>query len=96
MFVAVGLFGSGMGAVMYLQNIIWAEFFGRLHIGAIRGFTMPISLFLGAVGAPAAGYVKDITGSYELVWWGSAAVMLSGGLAILFAHRPVPAAASSR
>jgi MFS family permease len=90
MFVAVGLFGSGIGAVMYLQNIIWAEFFGRVHIGAIRGFTMPISLFLGAAGAPAAGYVKDVTGSYDLVWWGSTVVMLLGGLTILFARPPIP------
>jgi cyanate permease len=95
MFVAMGLFGSGMGGVMYLQNLIWPEFFGRLHLGTIRGFTMPISMLIGAVGAPAAGYVRDISGSYEAVWWGSTAVMLVGALTILFTRPPVPATTTS-
>lgn len=75
---------------MFVQNYIWAEFFGRLHLGAIRGFTMPISLLLGAAGAPAAGYVKDVSGSYETVWWVSAAIMLVGGLAVWLTHAPRP------
>lgn len=91
MFVAMGLFGSGIGGAMFVQNLIWAEFFGRLHLGAIRGFTMPISMLIGAVGAPAAGYVKDLGGSYEPVWWGSTAVMLVGAVSILLIRPPVPA-----
>jgi MFS family permease len=94
MFIAMGLFGSGMGIVMYLQNVIWAEFFGRIHLGAIRGFTMPISLLVGAAGAPFAGYVRDVTGSYAPVWWGSTAVMILGGLTVLFARPPTPPEAS--
>jgi MFS family permease len=90
MFIAMGLFGSGIGIVMYLQNLIWAEFFGRIHLGSIRGFTMPISLLIGAAGAPFAGYVKDVTGSYAPVWWGSTAVMVLGGLIMLVVRPPVP------
>jgi hypothetical protein len=71
MFIAIGLFGSGIGIVMYLQNLIWAGFFGRIHLRSIRGFTMPISLLIGAAGVPFAGYVKDVSGSYAPVWWGA-------------------------
>ena len=94
MFIAMGLFGLGMGIVMYLQNLIWAEFFGRIHLGAIRGFTMPISLLIGAAGAPFAGYVRDVTGSYAPAWWGSTAVMLLGALVMLVVRPPTPLAAS--
>ncbi len=89
MFVAMGLFGLGIGGMMFLQNVIWAEFFGRLHLGAIRGFTMPISMLVGAVGAPAAGYVRDLGGSYTPVWWVSTCVMLVGAVVVLFARAPV-------
>ena len=36
MFVSMGLFGLGIGGMLFLQNMIWAEFFGRLHLGRIR------------------------------------------------------------
>jgi cyanate permease len=75
---------------MYLQNLIWAEFFGRVHLGAIRGFTMPISLLIGAAGAPFAGYVRDVSGSYAPVWWGSTAVMILGAMIMLVARPPAP------
>jgi len=89
MFVSMGLFGAGIGGMMYLQNVIWAEFFGRLHLGAIRGFTLPITMVVGGAGAPIAGYVKDVGGSYDPIWWTSAAIMVVGGIAVLFASAPV-------
>ena len=89
MFVSMGCFGAGIGGMMYLQNVIWAEFFGRLHLGAIRGFTLPITMVVGGAGAPIAGYVKDVGGSYDPIWWTSAAVMALGGVAVLFASAPV-------
>jgi MFS family permease len=92
MFVSMGLFGLGIGGMMFLQNVIWAEFFGRVHLGAIRGFTQPITMTIGGAGAPLAGYVRDVGGSYEPIWWVSAAVMALGAVAVLFARPPVPPA----
>jgi MFS family permease len=90
MFVSMGLFGAGIGGMMFLQNVIWAEFFGRLHLGAIRGFTLPITMVVGGLGAPFAGYVKDVGGSYDPIWWVSAGVMALGAGIVLFAHPPAP------
>ena len=64
MFVSMSLFGFGIGGMMYMQNIIWADYFGRLHLGAIRGVVNPITMIMSAAGAPIAGYVYDATGSY--------------------------------
>jgi predicted MFS family arabinose efflux permease len=89
MFVSMGMFGAGIGGMMYLQNVIWAEFFGRLHLGAIRGSTLPITMIAGGAGAPLAGYVRDLGGSYEPIWWTSAVVMLLGAVTVLFLRRPV-------
>ena len=75
MFSSMAIFGLGIGGMMFLQNFIWADYFGRGHVGAIRGFAMPINLILGAAGAPIAGYVYDRTGSYTEVWWVGVALM---------------------
>ena len=76
MFSSMAVFGLGIGGMMFLQNFIWADYFGRENVGAIRGFAMPINLILGAAGAPIAGYVYDYTGSYTEVWWVGVGLMV--------------------
>ncbi len=80
-FLSMAVFGLGIGGMMFLQNYIWAEYFGRGHLGAIRGVIMPVTLIIGAIGAPAAGYVYDRSGSYDSIWWVGVAIM--AGAAIL-------------
>jgi len=88
MFVSMGMFGFGIGGMMYMQNIIWADYFGRVHLGAIRGIVNPITMVMSAAGAPVAGYVYDITGSYNPVWWTSIGLMLLGALVIVVTPPP--------
>jgi MFS family permease len=80
-FLSMAVFGLGIGGMMFLQNYIWAEYFGREHLGAIRGVVMPVTLIIGAIGAPTAGYVYDRSGSYDSIWWVGVAIM--AGAAIL-------------
>ena len=47
---------------MFLQNFIWADYFGRESVGSIRGLVNPINLVVGGLGPPAAGYVHDTRG----------------------------------
>ena len=49
---------------------------------------MPITLFMGSFGAPAAGYVLDITGSYDPAWWAGVGLMLLGALVFILADKP--------
>ena len=88
MLASMGLFGVGIGMVMQTQNLIWPAFFGRKHIGSIRGAVMPITLVFSAIGAPFAGYIYDTTGSYDSVWWGAVTIMLIGALLALVARKP--------
>ena len=92
MFSSMAIFGLGIGGMMFLQNFIWADYFGREHVGAIRGFSMPINLILGAAGAPIAGYVYDATGTYNTVWWVGVALMISSALLALVTPPPKRAA----
>jgi len=61
------VYGIGQGGWAVIQNLIIADYFGRRHAGAIRGFTSPFRL-LGPFGPVFTGYVRDITGSYTLAF----------------------------
>jgi predicted MFS family arabinose efflux permease len=88
MFWSMALFGLGIGTNMFTQSYIWAEYFGREHLGSIRGFVVPINLFIGGLGAPAAGYVLDRTGSYDPAWWSGVILMLIAATVFALSRNP--------
>ena len=59
------LYGIGLGGGWVLQELIWANYFGRLSLGTVRGLGILVTHALGAAGAPFFGYVHDATGSYD-------------------------------
>ena len=48
-----------------LQEVIWASFFGRRHIGAVRGAAMPFMICLGSIAPIATSYYYDVVGDYN-------------------------------
>ena len=88
MFLSMAVFGLGIGGQMFLQNYMWADYFGRRHLGSIRGIVTPITLIIGGIGAPLAGYVRDASGSYDSIWWGGVVLMLIGAVALVTTGRP--------
>ncbi|MXZ02469.1 MAG: MFS transporter [Chloroflexi bacterium] len=88
MFVSMWIFGMGIGGMMFLNNFIWADYFGRAHVGGIRGLANPINLVIGGIGAPAAGYVRDWTGSYDPAWWVGVGLMSAAALLIVLTRAP--------
>ncbi len=88
MFTSMAIFGLGIGGMMFLQNFIWADYFGRESVGAIRGLVNPINLVVGGLGAPAAGYVHDRWDTYEPAWWTGVALMAFAALLTLATPAP--------
>ena len=88
MFVSMAIFGVGIGGMMFLNNYIWADYFGREYVGGIRGVVNPINLVVGGIGAPAAGYVRDITGSYDPAWWVGVGLMSGAALLMVLTRAP--------
>jgi sugar phosphate permease len=88
MFASTATFGLGIGGSLLLQNYIWAAYYGRSNLGAIRGVVQPITLAFAGIGPPLAGYVRDVTGSYDLVWWGGLGLVLIGALVLATSPRP--------
>ncbi len=87
-FISMAVFGLGIGGMMFLQNFIWADYFGRESVGSIRGLVNPINLVVGGLGAPVAGYVRDFTGTYDPAWWVGVGLMVFA--AVLTLATPAP------
>ncbi|MDX2075893.1 MAG: MFS transporter [bacterium] len=50
-----------------LDNNIWAEMFGREHLGAIRGFTATFLIFGTSSGPWVFGWTYDLFGGYDFI-----------------------------
>ena len=59
------LFGSGVGGLHTLLRLAWADYYGRLHLGAIRGLTLPAQIGGQAIGPVVSGFMFDASGGYR-------------------------------
>lgn len=87
-YAAAALFGLGMGGLLTMLPIAWAEFFGRASFGAIRGVALSIQVSAQAVGPVLSALLWDATGNYDvslLTFMGLSAAAL---LAAFFARAP--------
>lgn len=69
LFSSTFIFGLSVGAGMIVQSYIFAAYYGRAFLGAIRGIVMPTTLLSAGIGGPLSGYLRDATGSYISSWW---------------------------
>jgi MFS family permease len=81
-------FGFAVGGSSIVENLLWADFFGRRHLGEIRGFTAPFR-FLSPTGPTIAGFIHDQTGSYRIAYSIFAGIFFLMFLAMSFATPPV-------
>ncbi len=82
------LFGFGVGGMLSVPPVAYADYYGRQSLGVIRGVTEPFTSLEQAVGAVLSGIVFDLTHSYG---WALIAFAVLGGLTavvILFARPP--------
>ena len=82
------LFGFGVGGLLSVPPVGYADYYGRRSLGVIRGVTEPLTTIGQAIGAVVAGVIFDLTESYQLAF---IAFAVMGGLAtvlVLFAGPP--------
>jgi OFA family oxalate/formate antiporter-like MFS transporter len=87
------LFGLAFSAVPTLQNVVFADYFGRAHLGAIRGFATPFQMVFNAAGPLAAAVLFDLTQGYTLILTAFAAAYALASVAML-ASRPAASVAA--
>lgn len=86
------LYGVVMGitnaSMQVVSSVIWANYFGRLHLGQITGITATFSAAASGIGPLIYGVGRDLTGSYWPSLWLSALLPAALAFAVLLMKRP--------
>ena len=85
---AAALFGAGIGGLVTMLPVAWADYFGRRSFGAIRGLALTVQVVAQAMGPLISGVLHDWTGSYDVSLTTFAALAFAGAGAALLAGAP--------
>ncbi len=87
-YAAFMLWGVGMGSIVPVRDVAYANAFGRMNLGAIRGIETPF-IVLASAGAPLfAARLFDVSGSYTSSFLIFAVLAGAPALLILLAKPP--------
>jgi sugar phosphate permease len=87
------LWGIGQGANTTVANVIWPAYFGRRHLGSIRGIIFPVAIGTAAASAPLFAVLLAQLTEPRLAWTVTLAGFVASGLCFLVANQPTRKAA---
>lgn len=88
---AFGIFwGIQSGIEMLVMGVIFANYYGRRHLGAIAGFSSTLLVAASALGPMPFGIARDLMGGYGPVLTTMAILPFSLAFACLFFGKPAP------
>ncbi|HZD25702.1 MAG TPA: MFS transporter, partial [Alphaproteobacteria bacterium] len=94
-YLSAVLFGLGIGGLLTMLPLAWANYFGRASFGAIRGMALTVQVLAQASGPLLSGILRDLTGDYRLSLACFAVLGFAGALIAFFARPPAPPAVNS-
>jgi sugar phosphate permease len=71
------LMGVNNGLMQTVGGVIWANYFGRKHLGSIAGLAGSFGTIGSALGPLPLGLARDLLGTYNLALWIGAALPLA-------------------
>ena len=83
-----GILGIGGGLFMTTTSVIWPNYFGRRHLGSIRGLATTSMVGFAALGPMPFGLFFDRLGSYSLVIIWFLLLPVACAIAALLAYPP--------
>ena len=88
LFPAFFLYGFGFGGTIPLGEFTWAKYFGRRHIGAIRGLGNPVAILFSGLGPILIGLWFDLAGSYQPAFYAIIASFFIGAALVALSREP--------
>ncbi len=79
--------GITMGGFPTLINIVLPMYFGRDHMGAIRGVMVPITQVFAAISPVIGGFVWDYFGSYDIAFALFASFWIISGILMILSTK---------
>jgi len=90
LFMTAGaVLGLSQGIFFGASNPTWARYFGRDHLGRIRGIVMTGMVASSSMGPYMIGLCKDVTGGYGLVLGVFALMPIPVAVSMIFASPPM-------
>lgn len=86
--IACGLLGASQGLFFGATQPLWARYFGRRHMGEIRGVLMTINVASSSLGPLIAGVTKDHFGEFDFAMIAFALASLPVAVLSMFATPP--------
>jgi MFS family permease len=80
--------GFGFGSVTPLSEFMWADYFGRRHLGAVRSASVPFTIAATSLGPLLIAFWFDSAGSYDGAFLAMAALYVACAAAILATREP--------
>ena len=87
-YISAIVFGIGLGGLLTIPPIAWADYFGRRNFSSIRSVALTVQVTAQASGPLISGALRDWSGTYVLSLQVFAAVSILAGLSILLAKAP--------
>jgi MFS family permease len=84
------VYGLAFGLMVASQQVVYADYFGRESLGAIRGAAIPAQLGMNALGPIIAGGAYDLTGSYMAAFVPFTIAYLVSAMGLVVAKKPIP------
>ena len=78
----------GVGGVVPMHGAVVGKTFGRDRFGAVLGLMRPAMFPIQILGVPFAGWIFDVTGSYDMAFQVFLGLYLFAALAIAFYRQP--------
>lgn len=81
-------YGFGFGGTIPLSEFIWARYFGRANIGAIRGISYPATVIGAAAGPVLVGLWFDFAQNYQPAFLAIIVSYITGATLVAISREP--------
>ena len=88
LWLGVVFYGAGFSGMMIVQEVIWANYYGRLTLGTVRSTSLPLQVLIAGAGPVLINVVFDIVGSYRPAYAAFIGLYLLAALLVWFARPP--------
>ena len=85
---SLALMGLGIGGNIPIQDMFWAEYFGRRFLGAVRAVGFPVAMGISAATPALVGLAHDVLGSYEVAFYTCAGLWAASAILCLALRLP--------
>lgn len=85
---ALAVMGFGIGGNIPIQDMYWAEYFGRRYLGAVRSVGFPVAMGINAITPLAVALSYDLIGTYDYAFYACAAFWAASAFLCLMLRLP--------